>query len=71
MSETLLRLWQILGCPKRGATPMIPISKSLWFEKVASGEFPKGILLANRTRVWTRSSIQAVIDRLAAQEKAL
>jgi prophage regulatory protein len=52
--ERLLRLKQILS--------MVPVSRSTWYSGIESGKFPRGRLLTKRTRVWTKSSIDAVVD---------
>ena len=67
--DRLLRASEILrGCPEKGIPALIPISKSLFWQRVREGKFPKGILLGTKTRVWTYSSIQKLIADLAAQE---
>jgi prophage regulatory protein len=66
VTESLLRIWQIVGDRKRGIDPLIGISKSAFWAGVADGRYPKGILLSKRTRVWTASSIQKVIADLTA-----
>ncbi len=35
-----LRLWQIIGCKKRGIEPLLPISRSTWYAGIASGKYP-------------------------------
>jgi prophage regulatory protein len=66
--ESLLRIYDITGCPKRGIKGLISISRSAWWAGVADGRYPKGILLSARTRVWPASSIQKLITDLAATE---
>jgi hypothetical protein len=56
-----LRLKQILGDPKAGIPPIIPISKSSWWAGIKSGRYPKGVHLSERTTVWTISSIRSLI----------
>lgn len=56
-----LRVYQIVGCRKRGVEPIIPVSRATWFSGVKSGRFPKGQLLGPGTRVWKRSEIAALI----------
>ena len=60
--DHLLRVNQIVGDKKRGITPIIPISKSSWWEGVKSGRYPKPIKLGPRTTVWRYSEIQAVVE---------
>jgi len=43
---------------------LYPVSKSTWWAGVASGRFPKGIRLSERTTAWRASDIQALIERV-------
>lgn len=36
-----LRLYQIIGCRKRGIQPIIPVGPTTWWNGVKSGKFPK------------------------------
>ncbi len=56
-----LRLQQIIGNAKRGITPIIPISKSSWWDGCRSGKYPKPIKLGARTTVWRASDILALV----------
>ena len=60
--EGFLRLSQILGDRKRGIPPLIPISKSTWWQGVREGRFPLPIKLGPRTTVWRASDVFALID---------
>ena len=62
-----VRLKQILGDPKAGVPPIIPISKSTLWTWVKDGFFPKPIKLGPRTTVWRVSDIRKLID-LEVQE---
>lgn len=64
----LLRLKQILGDKKTGISPIIPVSKSTWWEGVASGRFPRPVRLSARTVAWTSASIRSLIDKLEGGE---
>jgi prophage regulatory protein len=57
-----LRLRQILGDPKRGVPPIIPIGKTAWWEGVRSGRFPKAVRLGPRITVWRVEDIRALIE---------
>lgn len=61
MDIRYLRVYQILGCRKRGIDPIIPVSRSTWWAGVKSGRFPKGRLLGPRTRVWDAAEIRALV----------
>ena len=60
-----LRLPHILGDPK--AEPpipaLIPIGKTVWWEGVKSGRFPKPVKLGPRTTAWRVEDIRALIAR--------
>lgn len=68
LSETgFLRLSQILGNSKTNppTPPLIPISKSTWWDGIKTGRFPKPIKLGPRTTVWAVESIRALIAQQA------
>lgn len=59
-----LRLRQIIGDPKAGIAPIIPVSKSTFLAKVRSGEYPQPTrALGERITAWTTQSIQELIER--------
>lgn len=57
-----LRLPQIIGDPKADPPipPIIPVSKSSWWEGVKSGRYPKPVKLGPRTTVWAVEAIRAL-----------
>jgi hypothetical protein len=57
-----LRLSQIIGDPKRGIPPIVPIGKTAWWEGVRSGRFPKPIKLGPRITVWRVEDIRNLIE---------
>lgn len=62
MQERLLRLKQIIGDKKNGVDSIIPVSKSTWWDGVASGRYPKPRKLSEKVTVWRESEIMAVVD---------
>lgn len=61
----LLRLAQIIGNPKANPPipPIIPVSKSCFWQMVADGRAPKSIKLGNgRATFWRASDIYALIE---------
>lgn len=56
-----LRLPQIIGDAKRDIPALIPVSKTTWWNGVASGRFPKPVKLGPRTTAWRVSDIRALI----------
>ena len=63
-----LRLWQILGNAKAEPpiAPLIPISKSAWWDGINKGRFPKPVKLGPHTTAWKVEDIMALMSRLAA-----
>jgi hypothetical protein len=57
-----LRLRQILGDPKAGIPPIIPVKKTTWWDGVRSGRFPKPVKLGPRITVWRAEDIRALIE---------
>ena len=60
-----LRLAQIIGDPKRGITPIIPICKSNWWAGVKTGRYPKSVKLGPRTTAWRVEDIRELINRMS------
>ena len=62
-----LRLKQIIGDPKAKPPiqPILPISKSTWWDGVKSGRFPKAIKIGANTTVWREDEIRSLVDELA------
>lgn len=62
-----LRLWQIIGDPEAEppVPPVIPVSKSTWWEGVRSGRFSKPVKLGPRISAWRVEYIRALLDQFA------
>jgi predicted DNA-binding transcriptional regulator AlpA len=61
----LLRLRQILGDPKAEPpiAPLIPVSKSTWWQGIRDGRFPKPVRhLGLRITCWYARDIYALIE---------
>jgi len=61
-----LRLSQILGNPKCNPpiSPIIPVSKSTWWEGVKTGRYPQPVRsLGRRITAWRIEDIRALITR--------
>lgn len=64
-----LRLPQIIGNPNANPPipPIIPVSKSTWWEGVRSGRYPKPVKsLGRRITAWRVEDIRALIQQTAA-----
>lgn len=62
--DAFLRLGQIIGDKKRGIPPIIPVSKSVWYEGCKTGRFPKPVHLGPKTVAWPRSQIAELVEKL-------
>ena len=62
-----LRLKQIIGDPKAEPPiqPILPISKSSWWDGVKSGRFPKAVKIGANTTVWREDEIRSLVNELA------
>jgi len=64
-----LRLRQIVGDPKAGIPPLIPLSRSTWWAGVRSGRFPSPVRsLAKRITVWRVEDIRKLIESISADD---
>ncbi len=61
-----LRLPQIIGNPslEPPLPPIIPVSKSTWWQGVRDGRFPAPVKLGPKTTAWRVEDIRALIERL-------
>ena len=63
--EGYLRIWQILGNRKSNPPipPLIPVSKSTWWDGVKSGRYPRPVKLGPRITVWRVADIRQLIEQ--------
>lgn len=61
----LVRLAQIIGDPKADPpiAPILPISKSSWWNGVKSGKYPAAIKLGRHTTCWRVEDIRRIAER--------
>lgn len=61
-----LRLPQIIGDPSRDPPipPIMPVSRSTWWQGVRDGRFPKPVKLGPKTTAWRVEDIRSLIDKL-------
>jgi len=64
-----LRLNQILGNAKANPPipPIIPISKSTWWEGVQSGRFPKPVKLGSHITLWKIRDVKKLITDIESE----
>ncbi|PKN37674.1 MAG: transcriptional regulator [Deltaproteobacteria bacterium HGW-Deltaproteobacteria-2] len=78
--DGFLRLNQIVGRKERKETPregkpplperteippIIPVSKSSWWDGVKTGKYPKSVKLGPNTTVWNVQDIRELIQRIS------
>lgn len=61
-----LRLPRIIGDPKSDPPipPLIPVSRSSWWQGVKEGRFPKPVKLGPKTTAWRVEDIRELIRQL-------
>ena len=64
-----VRLPQIIGDRKMGQPPVIPVSKSTWWEGIKTGRFPKPVKLGPRITAWRVEDIRALIEQVASDRE--
>ncbi len=64
-----LRIRQIIGDKKAKPPlpPIIPVSRSSWWDGVKKGKFPKPVKIGERTTVWKVEDIRALIEKYSNQ----
>ncbi len=67
MDDELIELEDIIGSKKKGIKPIIPVSRSTWFDGVKDGRFPKPIHLSARRTVWFKSDVLTFLDKLKSE----
>lgn len=64
-STGFVRLSVILGNPKKGIPPLLPISRSTFWLRIKEGVYPPGVLLSQRCRAWRVEDIHDLIARIS------
>lgn len=61
-----LRIRQIIGDPKSDppVPPIVPVSKSTWWDGVKTGRFPAPVKLGPRFTAWRVEDIRELLRRL-------
>lgn len=66
-NERFLRIWQIIGCGKRGFAPIIPVSRATWWNGVKCGKFPKPIKIGPNITAWVSQDIEDLVRKLKGE----
>ena len=59
-----LRIYEIIGCRKRGIKPLIPVGRTTWWKGIKSGKYPKPVMLSDRTNGWRYDKIELLLKTL-------
>lgn len=57
--------------PRPPVPALIPVSKSTWWDGVASGRFPPGVRIGPRMRAWSAEEIRELMRRFCEDRKAV
>lgn len=61
--DGLLRLEQIIGSPRKGIAPILPVSKTSFYRGIREGVYPAPIKLGLRTSAWRVADIRALLGK--------
>ena len=69
VSPSFLRLKHIIGDQKATPPiqPIIPVSKTTWWNGVQAGRYPQPIKLSDNVTVWRSDDIQNLVDEICAE----
>lgn len=56
------RLYQIIGDASRGIAPIVPISKSSWYDGINKGRYPRQVKIGPNTAVWRADEIHRLVE---------
>jgi prophage regulatory protein len=59
--SAFMRLTQVIGCRKRGITPIVPVSSSVWWKWVRENKAPQPIRIDGST-FWYRDEINKFVE---------
>lgn len=70
-SKRFFRLKTIIGDQRTvpPIQPIIPVSRSSWWQGIKDGRYPAGIKIGPRTTAWLQSDIEELCSRLSGGEK--
>ena len=63
----LLKLYQVIGDPKRGVQGYIPMSRSSWYAGIKAGIYPAGIKIGQRSIAGRYADIADLLNRLGGE----
>lgn len=64
--DSYLRIWQIVGDKKRNISPLIPIGRTTFLNRVKDGVYPAPVRISERTVAWRFSDIKKLIDEIGS-----
>jgi predicted DNA-binding transcriptional regulator AlpA len=62
-----IRISHIIGDPRRGIKPTIPVSRATWYAGIKAGKYPKPIRLSEGVSVWRVADIDALCHQIEQQ----
>ncbi|BEV72970.1 hypothetical protein THUN1379_24520 [Paludibacterium sp. THUN1379] len=65
-----LRLYQLIGCPRRGIPALLPFSRTTLWRMICKGQFPAPVSLGLRRSTWQAEQVWAWLDKRHQQRAA-
>mgnify|MGYP002075541829 CR=1 FL=1 len=63
-----LRLSEIIGDRRKGILPIIPVSRSHWYDGIRRGIYPPPVRLSERTSAWPVQQILDLVEQLNSRK---
>ena len=60
-----VRLWQIVGDPKRGIAPLFPVSRASFYNGIRDGRYPAPVKLGPNISAWRVDDIRRLLGDAA------
>jgi len=67
MHSGFIRISHIIGDPRRGIKPTIPVSRATWYQMIKDGRAPKPIRLSEGVSVWRVADIDELCHQIEQQ----
>ena len=62
-----VKLPQIIGDKEKGIAPIIPVSKTTWYDGIKNGIYPEPVRLSERSSAWRVEDIRELIRKLTTR----
>jgi prophage regulatory protein len=70
-AEGFLRIHNIIGCIRRGISPLVPIFPHNWLKKVRLGIYPQPVKIGARTTAWKTKDVKDFLAKMQREGASL